>query len=546
MQSCANVLSDWPWSRIMTDHDDKPQFPDNFNMASYFLDANLAAGRGSKVALRWADCKGGEGEPRRVAGQWTYAQTALMTNRIGDGLKRLGMQPEQRFLTVLFDGSEFAATWFGGIRAGFVATQVNPLLPAEDYLYYLNYTKAPVAVIDALCLPAFEQILDGAKYLRHLVVAHGTAGRHVPYLQLMADSSPEWEAAPTHKDDPAVWLFTSGSTGKPKAAVHAHFHFPYNTECYAKRVVGYDETFSTISVPKLYFGYATGTNLMFPFAVGGTACLFADRATPDRLCELVRTMKPTFLTTVPTMMSKMLASGRDLRADLASLKLGVTAGEALPQALYDQWIAATGVELLDGIGSAESFHIYISNYRGDVRPGCLGKIVPGYSAKVCDDDGKEVAANEIGTLHVTGDSAALMYWSDYAKSIAVLRGGTIVSGDKFRRDDDGYYFYVGRADDLLKVGGVYVSPLEIENCMLGHPSVSEVCVVGIQDENGLTLTKALVVPAPGVKPDDALAQELQEFVKQRLVRYKYPRIVEFRTDLPKNDRGKIDRKALKV
>jgi len=531
----------------------KPSFPDDTNMGAWFVDSNIAAGRGGKVAVRWAAHAEGAAGRARSAGQWTYAEVLANVCKAGAGFAALGMQPEQRFLTVLFDGPEFVATWFGGIRAGFVATQVNPLLPAEDYLYYLNYTKAPVAVIDASCLGLFESVLPQARYLKHLVVVNGDAGRHVSWADFLAGQPGDTTPAPVHKDDPAVWLFTSGSTGKPKAALHPHFHFPYNAECYAKRVVGYDESFVTLSVPKLFFGYATGTNLMFPFAGGGTTCLFGDRATPERLYELISSMRPNFLTTVPTTIGKMLDLPVEARRDLSSLRLGVTAGEALPQALYERWYAETGVELLDGIGSAESFHIYISNYPGDVKYGSLGRIVPGYSARVCDDEGREVADGEIGTLHVTGDSAALMYWSDYAKSTQVLRGGTIVSGDKFRRDADGYYWYVGRTDDLLKVAGIYVSPLEIENCLLAHDAVAECCVIGVMGDDGLMLTRALVVPAAThrhVLGDAAackqLATDIQEHAKSRMARYKYPRQVEFLSDLPKNDRGKIDRKQLKV
>ncbi|MCK6439809.1 MAG: AMP-binding protein, partial [Planctomycetes bacterium] len=338
---------------------------------------------------------------------------------------------------------------------------------------------------------------------------------------------------------------TSGSTGKSKAALHPHFHFPYNTECYAKRVAGYKEHFVTLSVPKLFFGYATGTNLMFPFAVGGTTCLFADRPTGEYMYEMIDSFKPNFLTTVPTTINKMLSCDAKDKRDVRCVKLGVTAGEALPAALYERWIAETGVELLDGIGSAESFHIYISNYPGDVHIGSLGKIVPGYDAKICDDEGQEVPIGETGTLRVTGDTAALMYWSDYEKSTRTLKGGTIVSGDKFRRDEQGYYYYVGRADDLLKVGGIWVAPQEIENCLLKHPTVEEVCVNGIEDENKLTVPKAYVVLRQGVEGSAKLVTELQEFVKTKLAKYKFPRVIEFRDSLPKNDRGKIDRKLLK-
>lgn len=525
--------------------DFKPEFPRQFNMVDYFVDSNLAAGRADKIAIIQAAHPDGAAGNARAEEKLTYAQVAESVNRAGNAFLQLGLQPEQRFLTVLFDCPEFVATWFGGIKAGGVATQVNPLLNADDYLYYLNYTKAPIAVIDASCVERFDAVLDQARYLKHLIVVNGDAGKHIAWSDAISQASPELECAPTDKDDPAVWLFTSGSTGKPKAALHAHFHFPYNTECYAKRVVGYDESFTTISVPNLFFGYATGTNLMFTFAVGATTLLFSDRPTPERLYELIDSYKPNFLTTVPTMINKMLNAPEEHKRDLSSLKSGVTAGEALPQALYEEWHELTGVELLDGIGSAESFHIYISNYPGDVKFGSLGRIVPGYEARVCDDAGQELPDGEIGTLHVTGDTAALMYWSDYAKSTTTLRGGTIVSGDKFKRDADGYFYFAGRADDLLKVGGIFVAPQEIENCLLTHSAVAEVCVIGVLDENDLEIPRALIVLTQGQVPTEELTLDIQNYVKDKLARYKFPREIVYRESLPKNDRGKIDRKALK-
>ncbi len=528
------------------DNDHQVHFPETLNMVTYFLDQRLEEGYAEKTALYWAGHPQGEAGQARSQGSWSYAETVAMVNRMGNGLTELGMQPEQRFLTVLFDGPEFVATWFGGIKAGFVATQVNPLLPSKDYLYYLNYTKAPVAIIDASCLERFEEVLPAARYLKHLVVVNGDAQRHIAFQELCRNASDQLEPAPTHRDDPAVWLFTSGSTGKPKAALHTHSHFPYNAECYAKKVVGYDDSFFTISVPKLFFGYATGTNLMFPFAVGASTLLFADRPTPERLYHLIAEYKPNFITTVPTAINKMLKVEPADRQSLKSLKLGVSAGEALPQTLYEEWIQASGCELLDGIGSAESFHIYISNYPGQVRLGSLGKLVPGYQAQVCDQQGNELPRGEVGTLHVKGPSVALMYWSDYQKSIETLRGGTIVSGDMFRQDEEGYYYFAGRTDDLLKVGGIYVSPQEIENCLLQHESVEEACVIGVENAEGLVVTKALVVPAQGVEPNQELVQELQDFAKAKLARYKYPRLIVFLEALPKNDRGKIDRKKLKA
>ena len=294
------------------------------------------------------------------------------------------------------------------------------------------------------------------------------------------------------KDDPSAWLFTSGSTGKPKGAVHLHHDFPFNTECYAKQVLKMRPDDVTVGVPKLFFGYATGSNLMFPFAVGATTVLFRDRATPEKLFELCAREKATVLTSVPTMINKMVQAAGAPRS-LAPLRAVISAGEALPPELYHRWKETFGAEILDGIGSAELFHIYISNRLGEVRPGSLGRLVPGYEAKVVGPDGNVVPDGEIGTLWVKGDSAAICYWQAHEKSKEVLRGDWVVSGDLFRRDADGFFSYAGRADDMLKVGGIFVSPMEVESCLLRHPNVLETAVIGYEDDDGLVKAMAYVV-----------------------------------------------------
>ncbi|MDC1142168.1 benzoate-CoA ligase family protein [Planctomycetota bacterium] len=517
-----------------------PEFPDQFNMASYFVDSNIDAGRADKRALHF------EGT------DYTFGEVYRSVNRAGNGLLQLGLQPEQRLLTILQDRPEFAWFWFGGIKAGGVATQINPLLPEKDFAYFLNYTKAPITAVDEVALENFIPACKQAKYLKHVLVRTDGELPTLPngitahrFSEWLAAQSPEFAPAPTHKDDPAVWLFTSGTTGNSKGAVHFHSHFAYNTDVYAKQFIGMRESDITVSGPRLFFGYATGTNLMFPWAVGAETVLFADHPKPTKLFELIQKHKCTVFTSVPTLINKMLAS--DERSDISSLRFMWSAGEALPQDLHDKWDAKFGVPIIDGIGSAESFHIYISNSPTDVKPGSLGRLVPGYEAKLLDDNAKPVAKGDVGTLWVGGASAALYYHNAYDKSVEHLRGGWIVSGDKFREDADGYWYYEGRGDDLIKSGGIYVSPLEVENCLMQHKAVKEVCVIGQPDGAGLMKPLAIVVCNDDVKACDELGAEIINHAKDKLARYKAPHWVKFRTEaLPRNDRDKIDRKKLRA
>jgi benzoate-CoA ligase family protein len=508
--------------------DTLPTFPDAFNMADYFVFANVEAGRGDKVAI-WF-------EGRAI----TYAEVADNVMRVARRLVGDGLLPEQRVLLCTTDRPEFVYAWFGAIKAGAVVTQINPLLPASDYAYYLDYVKPQFAFIDAMSRAAFAEALVGN---RHCGGGKGVIDADRGFDDWLAHG-PTAEPWPTRKDDPAVWLFTSGTTGQSKGAVHCHFHFPFNTEVYAKRFLGMRESDVTISGPRLFFGYATGTNVMFPFAVGATTVLFRDLPTPALLFDLIAEHKATVLTSVPTLINKMLEATAVEQRDLSSVRFMWSAGEALPRELHERWDAAFGVPIIDGIGSAESFHIYISNRPGDIRPGSLGRLVPGYEAKLVDDDGNSVAQGDVGTLWLKGDSAATHYHGAYEKSKQHLRGGWIVSGDKFRQDGDGYWYYEGRGDDLIKSGGIYVSPLEVENCLMQHESVRECCVVGKRDAAGLEKPLAIVVLKGGAHVDgDALIA----FAKTRLARYKAPHWITFVSEpLPRNDRDKIDRKKLKT
>jgi benzoate-CoA ligase len=519
-------------------------FPEQFNLATYFLDARIDEGFGDKIAVYCDDQ------------QYTYREVQRLANQMGNALLRLDVEIEDRVLIVLPDSIEFVAAWFGIAKIGGVITMVNTLLPSADYEYYLDYTRAKVAVVEASVMERFTQAASTSRHLKHtIVIGTGVSGNidslegHssiCSYASVMAESSATLETAPTKRDDIAIWLFTSGSTGHPKAAVHLQHDLPYNTECYAKQVLGINKDDITLSVPKLFFGYATGTNLLFPFSVGGATALFPGRSTAETMFEMIQKHRPTILTTVPTMINSMLqVAGASERYDLSSLRFCVSAGEALPPELYQRWIETFGVEILDGIGSAEMFHIYITNYPGDVVLGSLGRIVPGYEASIVDAEGRSVPTGEMGTLRIKGDSAALCYWNAHETSKATFAGDWCTTGDQFRVDDHGYFWYCGRTDEMLKVGGIFVSPTEIENCLQEHEAVRECAVIGTSDEQKLIKPKAFIVLAEGYTPNTQLEGELKEYVKLRLAAYKYPRWIEFREELPKNDRGKIDRRSLK-
>ena len=521
------------------------EFPELFNMADYFLYHNLEEGRENKVCLHFRNRT------------YTYGEAARMANRAGNALRALGVQMEDRVLIVLPDCPEFVWTWFGAARIGAVITMVNPLLPVDDYRYYLEYTRARVVIAHESYLQPIVEASADSRYLRAVIVVRNedainpellcaqTAVMSVSFSEITEGQLTTCRAAETHRDDIAIWLFTSGSTGHAKGAVHLQHDLPYNTEVFARRTMGVNENDLTVSVPKLFFGYATGTNLLFPFAVGGATALFAERSTSEKMFEVIESYRPTILTTVPTMINAMLNAEDASRRDLSSIRFCYSAGEALPVELYYRWKEAFGVEICDGIGSAEMFHIYITNRPGDVKPGSLGRLVEGYEARIVDADDNEVATGEMGTLKIKGDSAALCYWNAHEKSKVTFAGDWCTSGDQFHVDGEGYYWYHGRTDDMLKVGGIFVAPAEIENCLLQHEAVLECAVIGHDEGDGLVKPKAFVVVRAEHRPSAALAEEIKLFVKERIAIYKYPRWVEFVTSLPKNDRGKIDRKLLK-
>ncbi|MGH3876795.1 MAG: benzoate-CoA ligase family protein [Actinophytocola sp.] len=503
--------------------------PERLNVADYFVDRNLADGRGDRQALLTA------------AGPTTYAELAALVNRIGNVLLELGVRRGDRVLLALSDGVEFVATWYAAQKIGAVTAEVYTFLPAKDYRYFLDYTGANVVVVDPVTLERMREASGGRHRL--LVVGDAEPRSNEHDLAALAKQAPDTlDAAPTTRDDVAIWKFTTGSTGAPKACVHPVASPVLSHHCYARDVLDIGADDIVLPVPKLFFGYARDLAALYPFGVGGAGIAFPERTTAERIFELIARHRPTILVNVPTMMSAMVAHPEASTQDLSCLRVCTSAGEALPAELHRKWDAAFGVEVVDGIGSSEAYHIYISNRPGAARRGTCGQAVPGYAARIVDEDGKELPDGDVGTLEVTGGTIAREYYQDAAKSATTFRGDTVHTGDMFSRDADGFFTYHGRADDLLKVGGIWVAPGEIEHCLIGHPDVVECGVVG-QESEGLVRTRAYVVLREGAAPE---GEALREYVGERLSGHKRPHEVVFVTELPRTSNGKLDRRALRA
>jgi benzoate-CoA ligase family protein len=497
-----------------------------FNLATHFLDRHVAEGRGDRTALLVGD--------RAVS----YAALARLANRIGNVLLDAGVRKGHRVLLALSDGDEFVAAWYGAQKIGAVTAEVYPFLQPKDYAYYLGYTEAVAVLADAVTLPALRSA--GA---RNLLVTGVPSDELLPGerpFRTLVDAAPDsLEAAPTTLGDVGIWKFTTGSTGAPKACVHPLRSPLESFERYAAGVLGLREDDRILAVPKLFFGYARDLVALFPFGVGAAGIAFPERSTADLIFELIARHRPTVLVNVPTMMSAMVAHPAAAEQDLSCLRMTTSAGEALPSELHRKWDAAFGVPVVDGIGSSEAYHIYLSNRPGAARVGTLGTEVPGYTAQVVDEIGNPLPDGEIGPLRVTGPTIALEYFGDAEKSARTFDGDTLTSSDLFSRSG-GFFRHHGRADALLKVGGVFVAPGEIEDCLLGHPDVTDCAVVG-HEVDGLVVPRAHVVLRAGAS---VTAEELKAHAKAHLAKHKYPREVVFMTELPRTANGKLDRRAL--
>jgi benzoate-CoA ligase family protein len=495
------------------------------NIADLFLDARVHEGRGARVAVRTDERN------------WTYAEVQALANRFGHVLAAAGVEPEQRVMIALPDGAEYVAALFGALKLGAVVVMVNPGLGHEDVAYLVRLSRARAIVTHHAAADAFRAAAGSSPTRCAVIEVGGEA------LELSLAAAPAaLETFASHPDDAAMWLFSGGTTGRPKAVVQTHGSFANTTERYAKGVIGYREDDITIAVPKLYFGYATGSNLFFPFAAGASCVLFPEYPSPEVLFARIRRFRPTILVHVPTLVSKMVAHPDAAKQDLSCLRLATSAGEALPVELDRRWRETFGVELLDGLGTAEMWHIFISNRPGASRPGTLGQVVPGFEIRACDDEGGEVPRGETGWLWVRGGSRAIGYWQNLEKTSAGFRGEWYVTGDLVSIDGDGFVTYGGRGDEMLKVSGRWLAPQEVESCLLEHPAVAEVAVVGVLDASGLVKPCAFVVArdaGPG------LDEALKAFVRERLDAYKHPREVVFVDSLPRTHLGKVDRGKLR-
>jgi benzoate-CoA ligase family protein len=480
-------------------------------------------------------------------GTWTYGQLRARAEGFAQALESLQVGPEDRVLMCLLDGIDWPAVFLGTLLAGRVAVPVNTMMTADDYRYMLADSRARVLVVSQELFPTFAGLIGDAPGLRVIVSGEN------PHGQLQLDHLIENLALrsafcppPTTRDDIAFWLYTSGSTGRPKAAVHVHADLRLSNDLYAAPIVALTGNDVVYSVAKLFFAYGLGNAMTFPLSVGATTVLLADRPTPEAVAQILRRHKVTAFFAVPTFYAGFLASAAAPARAEVSLRVCVSAGEALPPDVGRRWQVRYGVDILDGLGSTEMLHIFLSNRPGDVKYGSTGKPVPGYDIRLVDDDGAVIARKgEMGELQVRGPTSAVMYWNNRAQSRATFLGEWTRSGDKYVEDEEGYYVYCGRRDDMLKVGGIYVSPFEVEGALQSHPDVLEAAVVAWPDEEALIKPKAFVVLKASAEASDALARALQDHCKAKLAPYKYPRWIEFRADLPKTATGKIQRFKLR-
>jgi benzoate-CoA ligase len=496
------------------------EIPRGYNAAVDLIGRNLDAGRGAKTA--YID----------DAGACTYAQLAERVDRAANALRSLGIEREERIAIAMLDCVDWVALFLGAIKAGIVPVALNTLLTPADYEYQITDSGSKALFVSDALLKNFN-----------------TSNKVVPHSQLndlLQKQQPTAQAAPTCSDDMCFWLYSSGSTGRPKGTVHLHSHLILTAELYAKPVLGIRESDVVFSAAKLFFAYGLGNAMTFPLAVGATTVLMAERPTPDAVFKRLVEKKPSIFYGVPTLYAALLANPNFPKREDLKLRICTSAGEALPSEIGKRWTERTGTELLDGIGSTEMLHIFLSNRPGDVKPATTGKPVPGYTLRLVDDNGNVVTKpGELGELQISGPTSAIMYWNQREKTKNTFQGPWTRSGDKYSVDEQGYYAYGGRSDDMLKVGGIYVSPVEVEAALVSHEAVLEAAVVGAADEAKLIKPKAFVVLKPGQSPSDSLKGALQQHVKDKLAPYKYPRWIEFLPELPKTATGKIQRFKLR-
>jgi benzoate-CoA ligase len=505
------------------------EIPRDYNAAHDLIERN--ASRPQKVA--YIDAASGA--------QLTYGELADRAHRFANALRAQGVAPETRVMIAMLDTPEWPVVFLGCILAGVVPIAANTLLTTKDFDFMLRDSRAQVLFVSKPLVATFEPLVGEIATLKSMVIAGETGPQSV---EAMVESGRgERRVADTCSDDACFWLYSSGSTGTPKGTVHLHSHLVQTAELYGRGVLGIREDDVVYSAAKLFFAYGLGNALTFPMSVGATTVLWPGRPTPGDVFNVLKKHRPTVFCGVPTLFAALLADAARPGKRELNVRVCTSAGEALPAEIGKRWTAEYGSEILDGIGSTEMLHIFLSNRPGQVRYGTTGLPVPGYELRIVGDDGRECGTGEIGELQISGPSAALMYWNSRAKTKSTFAGEWTRSGDKYMRDADGYYTYGGRSDDMLKVGGIYVSPFEVEACLMTHGAVLEAAVIGVKDTDELVKPKAYVVLKSG---QSASREELQQHVKDSLAPYKYPRWVEFVPDLPKTATGKIQRFKLRA
>jgi len=507
-----------------------------FNVAHFFVDRHVLEGRGAYIAIECGDH------------QVSYCDLLEWVNRVGNVLRELGVRIEERVAILLPDSPEFLYAFFGAIKVGAVAVPFNTYLQPPDYEFLLNDTRARVLLVHETLLPLVNDIpKQKLAYLEEIVVAGGNARDRLCFDELTKAASSELQAAQTSPDDAAFWLYSSGSTGTAKACIHLHHDMVISSELYAKGILGINDRDRCYSVARLFFAYGLGNAGYFPLSCGATTILSPERPTPSGIFTNIQRYRPTLFFSVPSNYAALLSQNRQDGGDfdLSSVRHAISAGESLPAALFERFKERFGIEILDALGSTETLQMVIANRPGQARPGSSGKIIPGYEARLVDDQDHDVAQGEIGALVIKGDSICAGYWNRHEKTKATFEGHWFRTGDKYYQDEDGYFWYAGRADDLFKVNGRWLSPAEVESALIAHPAVQEAAVIAREDKHRLTKPAAYVVVKPDYFANEDLARTLQDWVTERLGAYKRPRWVKFLPELPKTATGKLQRFKLR-
>jgi benzoate-CoA ligase family protein len=517
---------------------DRLEVPHGFNAAAYFVDRHLEEGRGQKVALI------------DDSGSHTYSELSSLVNRAAAALIGRGVRAGERVILCLLDTIAFPAMFYGALKIGAVPIPINTYLAADDYDFIPRDSGAVVLALSASTAPIWAETVRRESALRTLIVADGVAplfaSEATSFKEFIAEGTDTIAPVAIPRDEIGFWLYSSGSTGRPKGVLHRHVDLFHTAVLYGERVLGIRESDLVFSASKMFFAYGLGNSCTFPLHAGATAVLMAARPAPEAVARVMRAHQPSAFFGVPTLYASLLESiVGDERPLSKRLRLCASAGEALPPAVAEHWASQVGVEILDGLGSTESMHIFLTNRPGEIRRASSGREVPGYEISIRDEHGEEAAVDQIGDLWMRGASIAAGYWNNPEATARTFVGGWLRTGDKYLRDAEGFYHYAGRSDDMLKVGGIWVSPIEVEAALLEHPQVLDVAVIGVADEDSLIKPKAYVVLRDQSHAGDVFARELQQFIRSRLAHYKYPRWIEFRTELPRTATGKLRRNALR-